>query len=154
MVGEMKKIFCLLCILFSIGVSDAATMCVPDLSTCNSCVSVTFSGTQWVADCCGVSVSGIGFFIADNYYSYTQSVPQTINIAVSNPANYLGYAYVACLMTSPVVPKFYHVPFLVQYGSEAFDDVGEVCSYNFNPKCAISGCDLSPHTLSSGVDPA
>ena len=59
MVGEMTKIFCLLCILFSIGVSDAATMCVPDLSTCNSCTDGTYNGIEWKATCCGVEVSGV-----------------------------------------------------------------------------------------------
>ena len=147
----MKKIFMFVG-LFCVS-AHAATMCVPDLSTCESCDRVSSSGSQWVADCCGVRVSGIGFFITDNLSLYTQSVPQTIEITISSPASYYGYAYVACLMTSPFVPKFYHVPYQAQYGSIG-DGVGGVCSEDFNPKCAISGCDLGHGILSNGTGPA
>ena len=36
----------------------AATMCVPDLSSCESCGALGSNGPIWYADCCGTNIVG------------------------------------------------------------------------------------------------
>ncbi len=140
----MKRYF-LLFLLFGVS-ANAATMCVPDLSTCESCAAVSYSGTQWVANCCGVRVSGIGFWLGDFVRPYTQSVPQSISYEQRED----GQNYVCCLMTYPFVPDYYHVPILSNTRSSI---VGDWCSRLFNPRCAIVGCDLAIDFDDNYTDP-
>lgn len=142
------KCFVFLVMLCVCGVANAATMCVPDLSTCESCTDGTYDGYSWSANCCGVNVSGIGFWVGNWVASYTQSVPQNISIEQRDEG---GSGYVACLMTSPFVSDYFHVPILSYTMSSI---VGGWCSRLFNPKCAIVGCDLEIEIDGNWSDPA
>ena len=57
----MKFLFAVLLMFFCVSV-NAATMCVPDLSTCESCTSFVVEGSKWSAVCCGVETRGYLFW--------------------------------------------------------------------------------------------
>lgn len=140
----MKKTCCLLGMLGVFCEANAATMCVPDLSTCESCVPVSASGSQWTVNCCGVDVSGIALFypLLATRVLRIQSVD--LEFADQFPIEFQNY--VACYMTYPfTAPNYYLV-------SRYFDldgvstcsvdgyigiDIAELCMNNFKVDSAL-----------------
>lgn len=139
MVGEMKRIFCLLCLLTCVGASHAATMCVPDLSTCESCTPVSTSGSQYVVNCCGVDVSGVALF----WYGNASVVPSSVSVDSVN-AKYRAYLFVACYMVSPFAAPYMHIVSLnlasCVISSYDYVDIADLCMNSFKIKCALTEC--------------
>lgn len=139
MVGEMKKIFCLLYLLTCVGASHAATMCVPDLSTCESCAPVSTSGSQYVVNCCGVDVSGVALF----WYAPTSVVPSSVSVDSVN-VTYRDYLFVACYMVSPFAAPYMHIVSLnlASCVISAYKnvDIADLCMNSFKIKCALTEC--------------
>lgn len=128
----MKKIFCLLCLLTCVGASHAATMCVPDLSTCDSCTDLeVFSDTLGKANCCGVSVvllwGRYGFSIVMNRSSDVYILGK-----VSHETGAMGFD--VCMMVAPFVAPYAVV---VGYGLAS----GVNACAGFIPRCAFTYCD-------------
>lgn len=146
MVGEMKRIFCLLCLLTCVGASHAATMCVPDLSTCESCTDGTYSGYTWSANCCGIPVSGVAL-----PYRPIDALSRTISLDDAEAAAQIigGSDLVTlCVMLKPVVASNGFVvrclgPF------PTLLTAAEECARYFIPKCVFSQC-TSPYVLNCG----
>lgn len=135
MVGEMKKIFCLLCLLFCIGVSQAATMCVPDLSTCESCTDFeVLSGAGNVlgkANCCGVPVVLL-WGGRHSVYNENRSFDLSKYSDVDHSVGAVGFN--VCMIVSPfVAPYGVVVGFGVMNG--AYGCEGGI------PRCAFTYCD-------------
>ena len=127
-------------------------MCVPDLSTCESCSEVSYDNTgKWEADCCGVRVSGVAF-----YTSYRSGMTNSLDVslALAPDPSADKKAVSVCLMTRPVVAPYFY---LVTNGSSCciyvdssmdytmyHDGYGTVASQNcasaFKPVCALSMC--------------
>ena len=110
--------------------THAATMCVPDLSTCTSCTNFSYSGIQWTANCCGVDVSGIALddVAADNIsVSFDE-------IRFGSPYGYHVFRHVCFVLW----------PFVMPYGYVTVCDA----SYNLDaslcgaivPKCMVEKC--------------
>ncbi len=136
MVGEMKKIFCLLCLLTCVGASHAATMCVPDLSTCESCTDfeVLDEGKiVWRANCCGVPVAGFwGVRHVSDALKRSSSMEE---LAGLNLMESVGYNI--CVMLSPFVASYG-----VIVGWSGGVDVSRAYSCDgFIPRCAFTYCD-------------
>ncbi len=135
MVGEMKKIFCLLCLLTCVGASHAATMCVPDLSTCESCTDfeelVYTVGLVGKANCCGISV-----VLLWGKYGYATVMDRSLNVpsfgSVSHGLEGMGFD--VCMMVSPFV-----APYAVVVG-HGFASGVSACA-GFIPRCAFTYCD-------------
>lgn len=109
--------------------THAATMCVPDLSTCTSCTNFSYSGIQWTANCCGVDVSGITLddVAADNIsVSFDEIVP-------SMAGGYL-YRHVCFVLW----------PFVMPYGYVAGCDTSLYSTASLCgaivPKCMVEKC--------------
>lgn len=135
MVGEMKKIFCLLCLLTCVGASHAATMCVPDLSTCESCTDFeVLSGTYDLfgkANCCGVPV----VLLWGSHISST-AMKRSLDVSslqrVSHATGAMGFN--VCMMVSPFVAPYVVV---MEHGLASGVDA---CA-GFIPRCAFTYCD-------------
>ena len=133
----MKKVlfFLALCIGSS---ANAATMCTPDLSTCESCTDGTYSGVSWTATCCGVTVSGIGVNIGSNagllscaHFSY----PTT------NFSEAYNHGACTCIMQKPVVATYWPI---IYYGTISgvniglsYDSCAQACADEFFPAAAF-----------------
>lgn len=115
---------------------NAATMCVPDLSTCESCSDFTYEGMKWSANCCGVQVHGIVFA---GYFS-THSVPKSTRLQDVNVENtdVVGVTY--CLITSPFIAQYAVTSYCTIIGSEGFRANSYTCAW-FHPSCAVGYCD-------------
>lgn len=144
----MKKVlfFLALCIGSS---ANAATMCTPDLSTCESCTDGTYSGVSWTATCCGVTVSGIGVNIGAKFgisgYCAHFSYPAT-NFSEAN-----NEGACTCIMQKPVVATYWPI---IYYGTLydsglSYDSCAQACADKFFPAAAfgmrslgaLPGCD-------------
>lgn len=146
MVGEMKRIFCLLCLLTCVGASHAATMCVPDLSTCESCTDGTYSGYTWSANCCGIPVSGVAL-----PYMLAAAVSLTVSLDDAEAAaEMIGGSNVAalCVMLKPVVASNGFVGNCIGYPPTSLK-AAEECARYFIPKCVFSQC-TSPYVRTCG----
>lgn len=136
MVGEMKKIFCLLCLLFCVEVSQAATMCVPDLSTCESCTDFEeLSGAGNVlgrANCCGVPV----VLLWGAFYSSSDSMDRSFSMSLYEYVFHSAGAmsFDVCMMVAPFV-----APYAVVVGHGLAAGV-DACA-GFIPRCAFTYCD-------------
>jgi len=133
----MKKIFCLLCLLTCVGASHAATMCVPDLSTCESCTDGTYSGYTWSANCCGIPVSGVALpYHIISGFSRTVSLDDA-EVAAEN----LGSSNLAalCVMLKPVVASNGFVGNCLRYPATLLK-AAEECAGFFIPKCVFTQC--------------
>lgn len=126
----MRILFSFLCCMV-VGAANAATMCVPDLSTCDSCSDFKTVGQMfWSANCCGVPVSG--WWIG--YNGNIRSVDiETLSAGDLN-ASVGGSGYNLCVMMSPFVAPY--AVNVVHSVLAASDD----CS-GFIPKCAVTYCD-------------
>lgn len=129
----MKRIFLLFMFL---GTSaNAATMCAPDLSTCESCTDGTYDGGYWTAECCGVQVSGVAFDAPSEQLEDKQSQPlREFGLPGASDGR-----YIACLMLSPIVAKYYHMPVI---SNRWRTSAGQICMENFKPVCALVECNL------------
>ena len=128
----MKRIFLLFMFL---GTSaNAATMCAPDLSTCESCTDGTYDGITWTRNCCGTQVSGIavGMEAKDGQY-VKKSVVLTDEVFVP------GRWFCLCVMTSPIVAP-YAVAGNTYCGINTVSDCAVKCAARFSPKCAFTEC--------------
>ena len=97
----MRFLFVSLLMFFCVSV-NAATMCVPDLSTCESCRSFVLEGSKWSAVCCGVETRGYLFFgtrdmLAGDSWRLALRQPPKNNITSDS------YVFV---MTYPVVAEY------------------------------------------------
>ena len=135
MVGKMKRIFCLLCLLTCVGASHAATMCVPDLSACESCTDATYKGITWTATCCGVEVSGIAVGM---HAEYEQVVKRSV--ALTDDSFIPGNWYCLCVMTSPVLAPYAVAANNYCAESSANTYCAYRCSWSFSPRCAFAEC--------------
>ena len=131
----MRFLFALLLFMVCVPVR-AATMCVPDLSTCESCTPVTSADGynnlhRWKANCCGIEVSGVGgiglfgsglsaLYVGDN------------DIDMGAVGGSLW-----CLMLKPFVAPYINVPVWSWSGIsyKAYN-----CESLFIPKCAVTYC--------------
>ena len=142
----MKKIFCLLFLLTCVGASHAATMCVPDLSTCESCTDGTYSGYTWSANCCGIPVSGVAL-----PYRPTSAFSRTISLDDAEAAAEIVSAdglAALCVMLKPVVASN---GFVGNCLWSAFTSLkaAEGCAGFFIPKCVFTQC-TSPYIITCG----
>lgn len=119
----MKRIFCLLCLLTCVGASHAATMCVPDLSTCESCTDFeelvgTSSNVLGKANCCGVPV-----VLLWGYYQSASIEKRSFGLSryegVYHSVGAMGFD--VCMMVSPFV-----APYAVVVGHGSTYGVGPV----------------------------
>ena len=136
--------FLLLVVLFVLPVR-AATMCVPDLSTCESCTDGTYDGYSWSANCCGIPVSGVAL-------PYLQTGGSSLTISLDDTeaaARGIGSAMAAlCVMLKPVVASngFLGRCIVPPYTSLK---AAERCAEHFIPKCVFTQCTL-PYIMSCG----
>ena len=133
----MKKIFCLLFLLTCVGASHAATMCVPDLSTCESCTDGTYSGYTWSANCCGIPVSGVAL-----PYRIISGLSRTVSLDDAEAAaQNLGTSDFAalCVMLKPVVASNGFVGNCLGYPATLLK-AAEECAGFFIPKCVFTQC--------------
>lgn len=129
----MKKIFCLLCLLTCVCASHAATMCVPDLSTCESCTDGTYEGITWTATCCGVKVSGVTVVIGDaaSFVGASYNIKNDARRELFNTYD-KDSQWCGCLMLQPVVAE--HVTVVGYFYTKT--DLGycvKRCAEYFNP---------------------
>ena len=127
------KCFVFLVMLCVCGVANAATMCVPDLSTCESCTAVATDGILWTADCCGVRVSGVQIRFHNIGNSNVSSI-DVKSMSFQGEA-YYGHVYTFCMMTQPVF-----APYINLVGCGDSDGVSGDCASDFIPKCALTYC--------------
>lgn len=132
----MKRIFCLLCLLTCIGASHAATMCVPDLSTCESCTDfeVLDEGKiVWRANCCGVPVTGFW-----GVYHVSGALERSYSMKGLASLSFLDYVgHNICVMLSPFVASYG-----VVVGRSGVADGNRAYSCDgFIPRCAFTYCD-------------
>lgn len=146
MVGEMKKIFCLLCLLTCVGVSHAATMCVPDLSTCESCTDGTYSGFTWSANCCGIPVSGVALPLLAPGSSPTLSLDDA-----EAAAQIIGGSSLSalCIMLKPVVASNGFIGKCIGHSPTPLK-AAKLCAEFFIPKCVFTQCTGSFFSCGSG----
>lgn len=130
----MKRIFCLLCLLTCVGASHAATMCVPDLSTCESCTDYERLlgpyGVLLKANCCGVPV--VLVWVG---YSSNETENRSFDLSrhiylIYKPGG--GYGLNVCMMVSP---------FVAPYGVVFDGPLTVVECERFIPRCAFTYCD-------------
>ena len=130
-------------LLLVCGPTRAATMCVPDLSTCESCTDFEdFGMILWSANCCGVPVSG--FWLG--YSSNERSVDIAKNDLIGAQLEYGGMGYNVCVMMSPIV-----APYAVNVKHDWILN-SSVCK-SFIPRCAMTYCDETVPKSSSGGMP-
>lgn len=133
----MKRIFCLLCLLTCVGVSHAATMCVSDLSTCESCTDFEeLAGTGYVlgkANCCGVPVVLLWGAKPSYGYSENRSFDLSRYYDVFHTPGNTGFD--VCMMVAPFVAPYAVV---VEHGGIAS---GVFACAGFIPRCAFTYCD-------------
>lgn len=131
----MRMWVCCVCVLVC-ATANAATMCVPDLSTCESCVPIT-RGVLWVADCCGTRVSGVE--ISSGYFggrAWSGKASRNLTTDFYDLVN--GDVFETyCIMTAPVFAKY--ITFVGC--SSATPALAGNCAENFKPKCALTECD-------------
>lgn len=136
----MRFLFSFL-LLFICVSAYAATMCVPDLSTCDSCsVNVGGGGVKWSATCCGVEIEGVMF-----YGGYT-----------FNGAGGASFPLVSMPLTpgstSDVFVFVITYPVVAEYGLVVCSNNSQNGYVNIVPKCAFQQCSVSSYCLST--DPA
>lgn len=146
MVGKMKKTLCLLFVLFCVGGVHAATMCVPDLSTCTSCTDASYQGITWTANCCGVKVSGVTMLvIGGSWVGASYNIKNDARLELFNAYGTTSYtSWCGCLMLKPVVAE--HVT-VVGYNYD-HTDLGycvKECAESFDPSRSYA-----EHTEHSG----
>ena len=164
------RILCVLLLMFLCVPARAATMCVPDLSTCDSCTEVSSDSTgKWVADCCGVRVSGIAFYALYNLF-VTESENNSMMFGGYDLSDFIGKKLSVCFMTEPVVAPYFHL--ISNYelngstccvycssgtGGCVYHDgfstnAAKICSKAFKPVCAYGKCSetLSCNSSSCG----
>ena len=131
----MRFLFALLLFMVCVPV-HAATMCVPDLSTCESCTPIS-SGALWVADCCGTRVSGVqiksDFQGSASAYSGEASREFVDPYFLVNSDRFETY----CIMTAPVFATYINFVGCSNWVMSAAGD----CATDFKPKCALTYCD-------------
>ena len=139
----MKKIFILLLFVLSCAPSFAATMCVPDFSTCSTCTPVSYSGLTWTADCCGVRVSGIAFMIPDDS-PLVSKVQDFSTLLDELPSSNYSYYYYGCQMTAPIAAPYVYINSFgmhhCTYSEFGGKKLGEICMNNFQISCAFGAC--------------
>ena len=118
----MKK-FILLSVLLC-GGANAATMCVPDLSACDSCGAVSNNLHTFYVNCCGVDVMGLGIQNFNTTACGTSLNDPLFTVRTTG--------YCVCIMTWPIMATFAHV---VPKGNES---CGYICANNFNPYYAFN----------------
>lgn len=126
-------------LIFSMCVvtANAATMCVPDLSTCDSCTDFETRGQLfWSANCCGVPVSGWWIGYGENVRSV--DIDTLYSDSLRSGTGVMGYNL--CVMMTPFVAP-YAVNVEYTWLSSSW-----VCD-GFIPRCAVTYCD---ETLSQG----
>lgn len=135
----MRVLFSFLCCMV-VGAANAATMCVPDLSTCDSCTDFERRGQFfWSANCCGVPVSG--WWIGYNENVRSVDIETLSTNALKPEVGVNGYNL--CVMMSPfIAPYAVNVVHSVLGGSYG-------CS-GFIPKCAVTYCDETVPQISGG----
>ena len=125
----MRRSVCLLFVLMC-GGANAATMCVPDLSTCTSCTNFSYSGMTWSANCCGVDVSGIAL---EDIKSNSVSIAFN-EVSLPDPYGYYTYRH-TCFMLHPFVMPYGYV---VGCDSGLYMDAS-LCGA-IVPKCMFEKC--------------
>lgn len=113
-------------------------MCVPDLSTCESCSDFSSSGIFWTANCCGVFVEGM--YLINIGFPSSKSVPVK---SLSSPSFVDGppnYMYDVCFMVYPFVSEYATI---ASCGSVVMGQDVNHCA-SFLPKCALTYCSESP----------
>ena len=128
--GNMRFLFAVLLLLTCMPV-HAATMCVPDLSTCESCTDFdTIGELFWSANCCGVPVSGIWLAQGNNKRSID------INTLAQQNPNFGtgGMGYNTCIMLSPFI-----APYAVNVECSVLA-YSYICD-KFIPRCAMTSCN-------------
>lgn len=120
--------------------ANAATMCAPDLSTCESCTDGTYSGVSWTATCCGVTVSGIGVNIG--MYSLYHMFCKNFSYGNTRFTDGGDQGACTCIMQEPVVAQFWP---MIYYGTISgidsgisYDSCAQACAENFYPPKAFS----------------
>ncbi|MDW2958823.1 MAG: hypothetical protein R8M37_03385 [Alphaproteobacteria bacterium] len=145
----MKRLLFFICL--GCGTANAATMCVPDLSTCESCSEVSYDHTgKWEADCCGVRVSGVAF-----YTSYRSGMTNSLDVSLALAPDPSADKKVVsvCLMTRPVVAHYFYlvknrsccIYFSPGMDFPVYNDgsatvASQNCASAFKPVCALSRC--------------
>lgn len=135
------KCFVFLVMFCVCGVANAATMCVPDLSTCESCTGVKSIGQMfWSADCCGVPVSGVWMPVNGNNKRSVDIAELYLEHIIDGVG---GSGYNFCVMLSPfIAPYAVNVKHYWVAGSD-------ICS-GFIPRCAVTYCDETVSEYSGG----
>lgn len=124
------RFFVVLLGMFVCGVANAATMCVPDLSTCTSCTNFSYSGMTWSANCCGVDVSGIALEDVG-----ANSVSIAFNeVSLPSPNGYYLFRQ-TCFVLHPFVMPYGYV---VGCSAGAYMDAS-LCGA-IVPKCMVEKC--------------
>ncbi len=145
----MKKVSVLLFLLFGMS-ANAATMCVPDLSTCDSCTGGAYSGLTWSATCCGVDVAGVVLptmvsgVLTGSLFRLEES--SWLSTLCATSGNTTG---VVCVMTKPFFVQNGYVPVCVR-GADFINEAAQKCAQYFRPKCVFSDCGVPPYCESSG----
>lgn len=125
----MRFLFALLLFMVCVPV-HAATMCVPDLSTCTSCSDFTYEGIEWSANCCGVYVRG--FYVEDVVDNTTPSHEVMMkDVQLFGSGN--NYRAI-CFMVSPFV-----APYGVANDCIRYERHSKINCFNFVPSVAING---------------
>lgn len=148
--GENMKFLSVVFLVFLCLSANAATMCVPDLSTCESCEPVTSADGynelhRWKANCCGIEVSGIGGTgLFGSYLSALYVGDNDIDMGDAGDSLW-------CLMLKPFVAPYINVPVWSWTGISyrAYN-----CESLFIPKCAVTYCSGKADLVggSSGFD--
>ncbi len=126
----MRVIIFFMCLMF-VGASWAATMCVPDLSACESCTGVVLEGSKWFATCCGVETNGY-LFAAGGVEKGS-----SVHLVSTQPFSSVAEETYMFVMTYPVVAEYG----IIDCGLHG----------NIVPKCAFQECEGSGFCLA--VDP-
>ena len=134
----MKKLFCFLGMFVAFCSANAATMCVPDLSACESCRDFSYSDAFWTANCCGVFVKGM-YFITQGIAPSVKSAPVE-RLFPTGTALGASAEYDVCFMVYPFISEYATIASCG--GVYLFSaDVSRCAS--FSPKCALTYCSES-----------
>lgn len=145
--GENMKFLSVVFLVFLCLSANAATMCVPDLSTCKSCELVTSAAWdndlhRWKKNCCGIEVSGIG---GNGRLGYYRSVPYVGGIDIDMDE---GDTSLWCLMLEPFVAPYIYVPLWSRGASIPYERYN--CAEYFSPECAVTYCSGGAARIGSG----
>lgn len=125
-------------------------MCVPDLSTCESCTNPEYNSvtSSWSVNCCDTKISGYVFTIFVNESPTYKS--HSIGSSVSS-----GHVVYACMMTQPFVAPYMYVdslgPDKCTSSAMTGQNLAKLCANNVQPKCFVTNCrEYTTPCLSGG----